>query len=66
VWDVAIEPEFRGRGFGRAAMELADRLARANGARTIGLNVFGRNTVARNLYASLGYEESAVVMRKDL
>jgi predicted GNAT family acetyltransferase len=43
-----------------------NRLARANGARTIGLNVFGRNTVARNLYASLGYEESAVVMRKDL
>jgi len=66
VWDVAIEPEFRGRGFGRAAMELADRLARAQGAKTIGLNVFGRNTVARNLYASLGYEESAVQMRKDL
>jgi GNAT superfamily N-acetyltransferase len=32
VWDVAIEPEFRGRGLGRAAMELADVLARAHGA----------------------------------
>jgi ribosomal protein S18 acetylase RimI-like enzyme len=66
VWDVEIEPEFRGRGFGRAAMELADRLARAHGATTIGLNVFGHNLVARNLYASLGYREAAVVMRKDL
>ena len=66
VWDVAIEPEFRGRGFGRAAMELADLLARTHGATTIGLNVFGHNVVARNLYASLGYVEASVVMRKDL
>jgi ribosomal protein S18 acetylase RimI-like enzyme len=66
VWDVAIEPEFRGRGLGRAAMELADLLARTHGATTIGLNVFGHNVVARNLYASLGYEEASVVMRKDL
>jgi hypothetical protein len=47
-------------------MQLADLLARANGATTIGLNVFGHNAVARNLYASLGYEEAAVVMRKNL
>ncbi len=66
VWDVAIEPEFRGRGFGRAAMELADELARGRGATTIGLNVFAHNTVARTLYARLGYHEAAVVMRKDL
>ena len=66
VWDVAIEPEFRGRGLGRAAMELADLLARTHGATTIGLNVFGHNVTARNLYVSLGYEEAAVVMRKDL
>jgi ribosomal protein S18 acetylase RimI-like enzyme len=66
VWDVAIKPEFRGRGFGRAAMELADLLARTHGATTIGLNVFAHNVVARSLYASLGYEEAAVVMRKDL
>jgi RimJ/RimL family protein N-acetyltransferase len=47
-------------------MELADRLAREHGARSIGLNVFAHNTVARTLYASLGYDEAAVVMRKDL
>jgi ribosomal protein S18 acetylase RimI-like enzyme len=66
VWDVAIEAAFRGRGYGRAAMELAEQLARAHGASTIGLNVFGRNHVARQLYTSLGYAEAAVVMRKDL
>jgi len=66
VWDVEIQPEFRGCGYGRAAMELADGLARAHGATAIGLNVFAHNAIARNLYASLGYEEAAVVMRKDL
>jgi ribosomal protein S18 acetylase RimI-like enzyme len=66
VWDVAIEPAFRGRGLGRAAMELAHRLAREHGATTIGLNVFARNAIARSLYSSLGYDEASVVMRKDL
>jgi ribosomal protein S18 acetylase RimI-like enzyme len=66
VWDVAIEEAFRGRGYGRAAMELAEQLARARGAATMGLNVFGHNHAARQLYTSLGYAEAAVVMRKDL
>jgi ribosomal protein S18 acetylase RimI-like enzyme len=47
-------------------MLLAEDLARVNGATTIGLNVFGHNRIARDLYNSLGYEESAVVMRKSL
>jgi ribosomal protein S18 acetylase RimI-like enzyme len=66
VWDVEIDETFRGRGYGRHAMLLAETLARGEGARTIGLNVFGHNRVARSLYDSLGYEEAAVQMRKDL
>ena len=66
VWDVLIEPEFRSHGHGRSAMVIAERLAREHGATSIGLNVFARNDVARKLYASLGYGESAVTMRKDL
>jgi hypothetical protein len=47
-------------------MTLAEAVALRNGATSIGLSVFGRNQVARRLYSSLGYEESAVTMRKDL
>jgi len=47
-------------------MLLAEELARTNGALSIGLNVFADNTVARNLYASLGYRETSVHMRKQL
>ena len=66
VWDVAIHIDLQGHGYGRSAMRLAERLAREHGASSIGLNVFAHNQVARNLYASLGYAESAVTMRKQL
>ena len=66
VWNIAINEQSRGRGLGRSAMLLAEDLARAGGAVAIGLNVFAHNVVARNLYSSLGYRESAIQMRKDL
>lgn len=66
VWNIEIDERFRGRGLGRRTMELAEELALRNGATSLGLNVFARNAVARGLYRSLGYEESAVQMRKSL
>jgi ribosomal protein S18 acetylase RimI-like enzyme len=66
IWDVFIEPGHQGKGIGRAAMLLAEEYARSQGARTLGLNVFGANTAARGLYASLGYETTSVKMRKTL
>ena len=66
VWDVKVDDRYRGQGYGRQAMLLAESLARENGALTLGLNVFGHNQIARALYSSLGYEESAVHMRKNL
>ncbi len=66
VFDVEIAAEHRGRGLGRAAMLLAEEAARDHGARRLGLNVFGHNTVAQHLYVSLGYETTAINMAKPL
>ncbi|MGH9170142.1 MAG: GNAT family N-acetyltransferase [Acidimicrobiales bacterium] len=66
VWDVVIDKEHRGKGFGKAAMLLAEEQAAAAGAVDLGLNVFGSNAVARHLYESLDYEVMAVQMRKPL
>ena len=66
VWDVLVDPEHRGQGYGRAAMQLAEDHARAEGARTLGLSVFGFNAVARAMYESAGYETTSVKMRKQL
>ena len=66
VWDIVINSEQRGRGLGRATMQAAESYARSRGARTLGLNVFGFNQTARSLYESLGYETTAIKMRKQL
>ena len=66
LWDIAIDPEQRGRGYGRAAMEALETLARSLGYDTIRLNVFADNTVARALYDSVGYTETSLAMRKNI
>lgn len=66
VYGVEIDEAHRGRGFGRAAMLLAEGEAGARGIGRVELNVFGGNDVARGLYRSLGYVETAVQMGKDL
>ena len=64
VYAVEIDEEFRGRGLGRAAMVFAEEEARRLGIAKVALNVFGGNEVARGLYLSLGYAETAVHMEK--
>src|ERR1700722_3164663 len=64
VFEIEIEAAFRGHGYGRAAMRLAEEQARARGMTSLGLNVHGQNMVARSLYESLGYEVTAMQMRK--
>jgi GNAT superfamily N-acetyltransferase len=63
---VQVDPEFRGRGYGRQAMVLAEREAAARGMTSVGLNVHGPNVVARALYDSLGYQVTAQQMKKVL
>ena len=66
IWEVFVDERFRGRGFGRDAMMLAEDLARERGLAIVALNVFGGNDVARRLYRSLDYDEVAVSMQKSV
>lgn len=66
VYDIEIDEAHRGKGYGRSAMQLAETTAAELGAATLGLNVFGYNTVARGLYESLGYTTTSVQMKKPL
>src|SRR5204862_8134883 len=59
VWHVtglAVDPEFEGRGAGRALMEALIELARERGGRRMTLRVFAPNERAQRLYARLGFE----------
>ena len=64
VYDLRVDEPFRGRGFARAAMELAEQEAGRRGLSHVALNVFGGNEPARRLYRSLGFSEDAVSMSK--
>jgi ribosomal protein S18 acetylase RimI-like enzyme len=64
VYAIEIDEEFRGRGRGRAAMVFAVEEAKRLGIAKVALNVFGGNEVARRLYRSLGYRETAIHMEK--
>ena len=66
IYGIEIGEAYRGHGFGRRAMLLAEDEARARGIGRVELNVFGGNDVARGLYRSLDYAETSVQMGKDL
>ncbi|MEY4970247.1 MAG: hypothetical protein RLZZ277_478, partial [Actinomycetota bacterium] len=53
-------------GFGRAIMQAAEKIVRDAGGDSISLSVFGNNSVARNLYESLGYQTLRVAMKKTI
>ncbi|MET0694057.1 MAG: GNAT family N-acetyltransferase [Propionibacteriaceae bacterium] len=66
VWDIAIDPAHQRRGYGREALLLGEAEVAHRDGKILGLNVFGFNVGARALYESLGYETTAVQMRKVL
>ncbi|MFC9424960.1 GNAT family N-acetyltransferase [Streptomyces sp. NPDC056987] len=55
VYDVEVAEGQRGKGYGRALMRLAERVAAEAGPPLLGLHVFSGNTPALRLYDSLGY-----------
>ncbi len=66
VYGIELYESHRGRGLGKAAMRFAEEEGRRRGIPKIALNVFGGNDVARGLYRSLGYRETAIYMEKAL
>ncbi len=66
IYDVEVDAAHRGAGYGRAIMNACDDKARELGATRVALHVHGHNTVARNLYTSLGFVEKSITMARDL
>ncbi|QSB14222.1 GNAT family N-acetyltransferase [Natronosporangium hydrolyticum] len=66
VYNVAVEPDLRRQGYGRAIMLAAERWCRDNALTRIGLHVFTHNTGALALYEQLGFTETGRNMAKDL
>ena len=66
LYDITIDAEERGQGYGRMAMLALEDEVRTLGHESVALNVWGGNEIARGRYRSLGYFEQSVHMRKAL
>jgi ribosomal protein S18 acetylase RimI-like enzyme len=66
IYDIEVDADRRGEGWGRRLLERAETIAGQWGARSLELNVFGDNDVARTLYRSAGFREQRVIMTKAL
>ncbi len=64
VYDIEIDQKQRGKGYGTAALKLAEEKARELGKKRIGLQVFGHNKDALRLYERLGYKATNIAMAK--
>ncbi len=63
---LAVAREAEGRGMGQALVTAAENAARAQGAETMTLHVFGVNVRARGMYEKLGYDGELLRYIKEL
>jgi len=57
VYYVGVDPDCRGKGFGRAIMDAAEDWLRQRGIVKVQLLVRGENTKVQAFYETLGYDE---------
>lgn len=60
IHDLAVLPDWRGRGAGRALLSAVEERARATGCCRVTLEVQDDNPRARRLYESIGFTSSVV------
>jgi len=66
IYDIEIDEEFRGKGYGKQAMLALEEKARELGLASIALHVFAHNTTAVGLYEKIGYKTRSMNMTKDI
>jgi ribosomal protein S18 acetylase RimI-like enzyme len=66
VDQLAVAPDHRGRGIGRALMAAAEELGRTLGCAELDLTVRADNAGARAFYAALGYAPRQLRLGKEL
>lgn len=64
IYDIAVYPEHRRRGYAQAALDEVEAWAREHGCTGVQLHVHGANAGARQLYLRAGFVETDVTMLK--
>lgn len=59
IHDLAVLPEHRSRGIGRALLQAVERTARESGCAKVTLEVQEKNTRARHVYEAAGFAQAS-------
>lgn len=59
-----VAPSYRGLSLGKVMLDFAEDWSRAQGARSLRIDVANSNKVARDLYAAAGYADTRAQMEK--
>jgi ribosomal protein S18 acetylase RimI-like enzyme len=66
VYDIAVDPSWRGRGIGRALLERVLAELAARGAPRVVLSTAEQNGAAQRLFAAAGFRRTMVEMTREL
>ena len=66
ICDFVIEPQFRGQGFGKQALQALDKKLGEMNVESVSLHVFAYNTTAIALYEKMGYSVTNLYMDKKI
>jgi len=66
IYQIAVDEKYRGKGYGKAALDKLHDFCKMQNVQKIALSVFGWNTIAFELYKKLGYDIVQIAMLKEL
>ena len=66
IYDIIIHETFRRKGYASRTLELVEDKAKALGAKSVELHVFGHNRGAQALYQKVGYNITSITMAKPI
>ena len=66
IYDFVIEPQFRGQGFGKQALQALDKKLGEMNVESVSLHVFAHNTTAIALYEKMGYSVTNLYLGKKI
>lgn len=66
IYDVELDENQRGKGYGTLTMTALEEYAKSQGISQIGLHVFAHNERALRLYQKMGYETKSYRMSKTI
>lgn len=66
ICDFVIEPQFRGQGFGKQALQALDKKLGEMNVESVSLHIFAHNTTAIALYEKMGYSVTNLYMGKKI